>query len=157
VNEEQHRARRLAGLWLAEPLAIHPQGNIALLRPVFAAPDLGRRHAHDAVAALRGSRIRQRSRNKAKAGAFDDGAPRQQWIAIGHEFLPVTPGIIGPLHRRVSVANLGGGRKQDGASQPLHEFVNITAHGHNAPAASIGSSLCPRSDRKYPAPSGRNS
>ena len=40
VDEEQHRPRRLAGLRRADPLAEHPQGNVALLGPVFAAPDL---------------------------------------------------------------------------------------------------------------------
>src|SRR5438270_482904 len=39
VDEEQHRPRWLAGLRRAEPLAVHPQGNIALPGPVFAAPD----------------------------------------------------------------------------------------------------------------------
>src|SRR4051812_43454071 len=41
---------------------------------------------------------------------------------------------------RGSVANLGTGRKQDGTPQPPHEFVNITAHSHNAllPQSGLG-------------------
>jgi len=40
VHEEQHRPRRLARLRRAQPLAVHPQRDVALLRPVFVAPDL---------------------------------------------------------------------------------------------------------------------
>jgi hypothetical protein len=46
---------------------------------------------------------------------------------------------------RGSVANLGTGRKQDGTPQPLHEFVNIAARGHNAllPQSGLGFPLDP--------------
>jgi hypothetical protein len=86
VDEEQHRPRWLAGLRCAETLAIHPQGNIALLGPVFAAPDF----AALARGCSRGpdwQRLRQRARDETEPCAPDDGAPSQNSIEMRHDFL----------------------------------------------------------------------
>src|SRR5882757_4449004 len=82
VNEKQHRPRGLAGLWRAEPLAVHPQGNVALLRPVFAAPDFALRRRRDS--AWRGQRTTDSSGHEAKPRALDDGSPRQWVVQMFH-------------------------------------------------------------------------
>jgi hypothetical protein len=92
MDEKQDRPRGLAGPGRAKPLAIDPQRHVALLRPVFPTPDfaLGNRR----LCTLRGYCICERPGNKAKAGALDDGASRQMWIAICHDFLPGGPDIV---------------------------------------------------------------
>src|SRR6266478_9690090 len=86
MNKKQDRPRRLAGFRRPHPLAIHPQGNVAFLGPVFAAPDL---------AALRTRRARawrrqgagETSGHEAKPGPLDDRAPRQRVIEFFHGVL----------------------------------------------------------------------
>src|SRR3979411_1841817 len=82
MDEEQHRPRRPPRFWRAEPLAIHPQRDIALLCPVFAAPDFTLQACW--ARALRRHCTRQRSGNEAKARALDDGAPRPSKMAVVH-------------------------------------------------------------------------
>jgi hypothetical protein len=89
VNEEQHRPRRLTGLGRAEPLAKHPQRNIAFLGPVFAAPDLAALRWRGTRALRRGGTRQSgdHAGTKSKAGAPDDRATRQRMIKICHGFL----------------------------------------------------------------------
>src|ERR1700716_3519704 len=90
MNKKQYRPRRLAGFWRPEPLAIHPQGNVAFnvafLGPVFTAPDLAPRGSRRARA-LRRQRARESSGNEAEPCPLDDRAPRQQVIEFFHGFL----------------------------------------------------------------------
>ncbi len=88
MDEEEDRPRRLAGLGRAEPLAKHPQGHIALLGPVFAAPDLAAFCCRACV--LGGKRSRDASGNEAQSRALDDGAPPQRLIEFFHDSSPIT-------------------------------------------------------------------
>src|SRR6266702_4762480 len=86
MNKEQDRPRRLAGFRRPHPLAIHPQGNVAFLGPVFAAPDLaalGTRRAR----AWRRQGAGETSGHEAKPGPLDDRAPRQRMIELFHGVL----------------------------------------------------------------------
>src|SRR6267154_4521849 len=78
MDEEQHRPRRLARLRRAEPLAKHPQRDVALLGPVFAAPDLTSFRWRGAGALCR-CRTRQPGDHagaETKAGTLDDRTTR---------------------------------------------------------------------------------
>src|ERR1700722_7225282 len=86
MDEEQHRPRRLAGLRRADPLAEHPERDVALFRPVPAAPDLA------ALGSCRGSALRGRVCQRTDhAGAetegrpLDETAPRQRTIEMFHD------------------------------------------------------------------------
>src|SRR5229473_1412314 len=86
MNKEQDRPRRLAGFRRPHPLAIHPQGNVAFLGPVFAAPDLaalGTRRAR----AWRRQGAGESSGHEANPGPLDDRAPRQRMIEFFHGVL----------------------------------------------------------------------
>src|SRR5882757_171205 len=86
MNKEQDRPRRLAGFRRPHPLAIHPQGNVAFLGPVFAAPDLaalGTRRAR----AWRRQGAGETSGHEAKPGPLDNRAPRQRMIEFFHGVL----------------------------------------------------------------------
>src|SRR3954465_13127504 len=93
MHEEQHRAGRLAGLRRAQPLAVHPQGDVALLRPVFVAPDL--RAVPRGGDSLPCRQCAETAGDESKAGAPDDGATRQPMIEIRHD-------VLQPLRSRTS-------------------------------------------------------
>ncbi len=88
VDKEKDRPRWLAGLWRAEPLAKHPQGNVALLGPVFAAPDLASLCSRSGV--LGRKRSGDASGNEAQSRSLDDGAPPQRLIEFCHDSSPIT-------------------------------------------------------------------
>ena len=81
MDKEHHRPRRLTGLRRADPLAEHPQGNVALFGPVFAAPDLA------AFRGYRGRGLRRHCANRARrdtcANSLDDRAPCQRRSGSG--------------------------------------------------------------------------
>src|SRR6516164_10744530 len=92
VHEKHHGLRRLARLRCAQALAIHPQGNVALLGPIFVAPDFA---ALDGCS-LRGQRAGECAGNKAEAGALDDVAAYQRIFQMSHGVRPVVSHIASP-------------------------------------------------------------
>src|SRR5207245_11192746 len=85
-DEAPHRRRRLAGFLSADPLAKHPQRNVALFGPVFTAPDfatLGRNRR-------RSLRRHRGGRRHAKAEALENRAPHHQIFKLRHRFIPAS-------------------------------------------------------------------
>jgi hypothetical protein len=86
VDEEHDRSRRLARLGRADPLAKHPQRNVALPGPVFAAPDFTALR-FDRRRSLRRHR-RGRRHAKAKTKLFEHRASRDLIPGVRHDLSP---------------------------------------------------------------------
>ena len=86
VHQEQHRPRLLAGLRRADPLAPQIELHVALVRPIFLAPDFNRRGLRRGALRERGRDARGKPGAEAEPGALDDGAACNQ--VIGHGVLP---------------------------------------------------------------------
>jgi len=86
VDKEHDRPRRLARLGRADPLAKHPQGNVALLGPVFVAPDFAALGSNR----RRSLRRHRRGRRYAKTETFENRAPRHPIFGIRHRFIPAS-------------------------------------------------------------------
>src|SRR5271169_5153615 len=87
MDEKQDRPRRLAGFGCADPLAEHPQRHIALLGPVFAAPDLAAFRRGDSI--LGRKRGGDASGDDAQPRALDEGTASQRLIELCHDSSPI--------------------------------------------------------------------
>src|SRR5690349_941206 len=87
MDKEHDGPRWLAGLGRADPLAKHPQGNVALPGPVFAAPDLAAFQGNGGRG-LGGDRGGYAETKPANAKSFEQRASRQRISGVRHASSP---------------------------------------------------------------------
>jgi hypothetical protein len=87
VDKEHDRPRRLARLGRTDPLAKHPQGDIALLGPVFAAPDFAAFGWNGGRGAGGGSRGYAKT-DPSDTQSPENGAARQRISGMQHASSP---------------------------------------------------------------------